>query len=87
MPIGTVLHYFVEGVKPLWEDDNCAKGGRVTLRFPKTHTAKFWEDFLLALVGDQFTDDDEVLGLVLMLKFNGDSISIWHRSSSPQAIE
>lgn len=87
MPIGTVLHVFQNGVKPLWEDENCAKGGRVTIRFPKTHTAKFWEDLLLAMVGEQFTLGGEVLGLVLMLKFNGDSISLWHKSASKEVID
>jgi translation initiation factor 4E len=52
MPIGTVLHFFVDGIKPLWEDENCKEGGRITLRFPNTHTAKFWEDTVMALVGE-----------------------------------
>lgn len=28
-----------------------------------------------------------MLGLVLSLKFNGDSIALWHRNSSPEVIE
>lgn len=87
MPVGTILHFFAEGVKPLWEDEACAKGGRITIRLPKTHSAKYWEDLLLAMVGEQFSLEGEVLGLVLSLKFNGDSIALWHRSSSPEVID
>lgn len=52
MPLGTILHYFVSGVKPLWEDPSCKEGARITLRLPKTHTAKYWEDLLFAMVGE-----------------------------------
>ena len=52
MPVGTILHVFVDGVKPLWEDEACTDGGRITIRFPKTHAAKYWEDMLLALIGE-----------------------------------
>ena len=74
MPIGTVLNVFINNVKPLWEDPACKDGGRFTLRVPKTHSAKYWEDLLMAMIGEQFTIADQVLGLVLSTKYNGDSI-------------
>ena len=79
MPIGTVLNVFVDGVKPLWEDPACKEGGRFSLRVPKTHTAKYWEDLLMAMIGEQFSNANEVLGLVLSTKFNGDNIAVWHQ--------
>lgn len=87
MPMGTVLNVFVEGVKPVWEDPACKEGGRFSLRVPKTHTSKFWEDLLLAMIGEQFSMEREVLGLVLSTKFNGDSIAVWYRHSKPEVIE
>jgi len=72
MPIGSVLQVFVDGVKPLWEDPEFKDGGRFALRLPKTHTAKYWEDLLLAMIGEQFTSANKVLGLLLTTKFNGD---------------
>lgn len=39
------------------------------------------------MVGEQFSKPNEVLGVVLSLKFNGDSISVWHRSADPQVVE
>jgi hypothetical protein len=55
---------------------------------PKTHTAKYWEEMLIALVGEQFdlVESGEVLGLVLSLKFNHDQISVWHRTASDPEI-
>ena len=87
MPLGTFLHFFIDGVTPLWEDPACENGGRWTIRTPKSHTAKFWEDLILAMVGEQFdTPRGEVLGLVLSLKFSGDTISVWHRSANDDGI-
>ena len=87
MPLGTFLHFFVDGVKPLWEDPACKNGGRWSIRTPKTHTAKFWEDLVLAMIGEQFdAPSGEVLGLVLSLKFNNDTISVWHRNANDDAI-
>jgi len=52
MPIGTVLNVFIKGVKPLWEDPSCAEGGRLSLHVPKSHTSKYWEDLLMAMIGE-----------------------------------
>lgn len=87
MPIGTVLNVFVAGVKPLWEDAACKEGGRFSLRVPKTHTAKYWEDLLLAMIGEQFSCADEILGLVLSTKYNGDLIAVWHRHCDEKIVE
>jgi len=87
MPMGTVLNVFVDGVKPVWEDPACKEGGRFSLRVPKTHTSKFWEDLLLAMIGEQFSLENEVLGMVLSTKYNGDSIAVWYRHSTPENVE
>ena len=86
MPLGTILHYFVSGVKPLWEDPACKEGARITLRLPKTHTAKYWEDLLFSMLGEQFSIADEILGMVLSTKFSGDSIAVWMRHSDEKTI-
>ena len=66
MHFGTFLHVvsikilinnaeqFKEGIKPLWEDEHCKDGGRFQIRVPKTHGSKFWENLLLAMIGEQF---------------------------------
>ena len=43
---------FVEGIKPMWEDENCKNGGRWTFKVPKSHTNKYWEDLVIAMIGE-----------------------------------
>ena len=81
------LVQFIDGVTPLWEDPACKNGGRWSIRTPKTHTAKFWEDLVLAMIGEQFdAPEGEVLGLVLSMKYNNDTISVWHKNAIDDAI-
>lgn len=71
----------------MWEDEQCKDGGAFKIRVPKTHTAKYWEEMLMALVGEQFeAESGEVLGLVFSSKFNSDVISIWHKTAKDEAI-
>lgn len=74
MPPGTILHLFVEGVKPMWEDEANKNGGRWQMRFSKGYANKVWEDLILALIGEQFEDENEITGVVLSMRPNGDSI-------------
>ena len=76
MPYGTNLHIFVQGIKPVWEDPKLADGARFQLKCPKSHCSKYWEDLLLAMVGEQFPEDF-VAGMVLNLKPQFDKIGIW----------
>lgn len=69
----------------MWEDEECKDGGRWSIRVPKSHTNKYWEDLLLAMIGEQFQCENEVLGLVISLRPNQDSISVWNKSGKDQA--
>ena len=55
------------------------------LKLPKTQTNKYWEDITLALIGEQFTDDGEVVGMQLALKPANDVLSVWIRSGKDAA--
>ena len=72
---------FVDGIKPLWEDEKNKTGGRWSIRIPKTHSNKFWEDLLLAMIGEQFSNAEEINGIMISLKPNFDTIQIWNRNS------
>ncbi|KAG2273637.1 hypothetical protein Bca52824_056192 [Brassica carinata] len=47
-----------------YDGANC-NGGKWILRFSKGVSSRFWEDLLLALVGDQLDDADNICGAVL----------------------
>lgn len=68
----------------MWEDEQCKDGGRWMLKLPKTHTNKYWEDIILAVIGEQFTHDNEVLGIQLALRPVQDILSIWMRHGKDQ---
>lgn len=47
----------------MWEDEHCKDGGRFVIRLPKNYTNKYWEDAILTMIGEQFSLENEVLGI------------------------
>ncbi|KAM7251100.1 hypothetical protein ACFE04_022983 [Oxalis oulophora] len=82
LPTPTDLHLFKEGIRPLWEDSANRNGGKWIIRFKKAVSGRFWEDLVLALVGDQLEYGDNVCGAVLSVRFNEDILSVWNRNAS-----
>lgn len=70
----------------MWEDENCADGGCWSIRVPKTHTNKYWEDLLLAMIGEQFSAEGEILGMAIALRPNQDNIKIWNKHGSNKEV-
>ncbi|KAE8099699.1 hypothetical protein FH972_017656 [Carpinus fangiana] len=82
LPSPTDLHIFKEGIRPLWEDSANCNGGKWIIRFKKVVSGRFWEDLVLALVGDQLDYGDNICGAVLSIRFNEDILSVWNRNAS-----
>ncbi|CAI0384796.1 unnamed protein product [Linum tenue] len=82
LPSPTDLHLFKEGIRPLWEDSANSSGGKWIIRFKKVVSGRFWEDLVLALVGDQLEYSDSICGAVLSIRFNEDILSVWNRNAS-----
>jgi len=88
LPNTTDVHVFREGIKPTWEDPANAVGGKWVVRIRKGLAARYWEEVVLAVVGEQFTAGpagacvrpDEVCGAVLSLRYTEDIISVWNRN-------
>ena len=68
----------------MWEFEECKRGGRFVLRVPKTHTNVMWENLTLSLIGEQFRVEGDVIGLVIAVKPQNDTISIWNRDSKDE---
>ncbi|KAK3198098.1 hypothetical protein Dsin_021513 [Dipteronia sinensis] len=86
LPSPTDLHLFKEGIRPLWEDSANCNGGKWIIRFKKAVSGRFWEDLVLALVGDQLDYGDNICGAVLSIRFNEDILSVWNRNSSDHQV-
>lgn len=43
LPLNTDCHVFRQGIKPVWEDDANARGGKWMIRLRKNLAARLWE--------------------------------------------
>jgi len=88
LPITTDYHFFREGIKPTWEDNNNNYGGKWIVRLRKGLASRYWEEIIFALIGCQFTGipDGEVCGAVVSIRYAEDIISVWNRTASDHDI-
>lgn len=81
LEVGASYNYFKKGVKPAWEDPQCAKGGKWVVPLQGEDLAqvdRLWELTLLALIGERLEDGpaSAVLGAVLN-KRRDIKIAVW----------
>ena len=78
LPAVSDYHFFRDGVRPVWEDEENKRGGKWIMRLKKGVIDRYWEDLLLATIGDQFFEaGEEVCGLVVSVRSGEDVLSIW----------
>jgi translation initiation factor 4E len=78
LPSVSDYHIFKEGIRPVWEDEANKRGGKWIIRLKKGVADRYWEDLLLAIVGDQFMEaGDEVCGAVLSVRSGEEVMSVW----------
>lgn len=80
------LMLFKSGIRPLWEEKANRDGGRWTVRVRRHHTDRYWENAIMAMIGEQFLVGDEICGMVLSLRYPWDQLSVWHRNSSDKYV-
>ncbi|KAI5292482.1 hypothetical protein KEM52_006319, partial [Ascosphaera acerosa] len=80
LPAISDYHIFRKDIRPVWEDDANKKGGKWIMRLKKGVADRYWEDLLLAIVGDQFGEaGEEICGAVLSVRTGEDVLSVWTR--------
>ncbi|KAJ7538133.1 hypothetical protein O6H91_11G035500 [Diphasiastrum complanatum] len=87
---GANFHLFKSGIEPKWEDPQCASGGKWTASIPrgsKTILDTFWLHTLLAMIGEQFEEGDEICGAVVSVRARQDKIALWTRTASNEAAQ
>jgi translation initiation factor 4E len=88
LPSVSDYHFFREGIRPVWEDEANCKGGKFIMRLKKGVCDRYWEDLLLAMVGDQFMEaSDEVCGAVLSVRAQEDVLSIWTKNDGGRNVK
>ena len=81
LPTTTTYSLFRHPITPTWEHPSHSTGGKWSAHLRKNISPRLWEQLLLALIGDAFTDvgDDEVTGITLSVKSGEDVLSVWNR--------
>lgn len=78
---GVDYSFFKNGIRPMWEDPQNIKGGRLTVI--TAHKSKgalideVWLDVLLFLIGEDHEHADSVCGVVLNSRQRGLKIAVW----------
>ncbi|XP_010435446.1 PREDICTED: eukaryotic translation initiation factor [Camelina sativa] len=85
------IHLFKAGVEPKWEDPECANGGKWTWVVSTDRNValnKGWLETLMALIGEQFDEADEICGVVASIRPGAkqDKLSLWTRTKSNEAV-
>lgn len=84
---GSNYHLFTDSINPMWEDENNRHGGKWVVVFPKGRREvidEYWLHILLALIGENFEDIDEICGAVASLRKSQSKIAIWTRHANDE---
>ena len=68
----------------------CAAGGKWTAVVPKANSQLLdsnWLHVVLACVGEQFDDGDEICGVVVNVRPKQNRIAVWTRTASNEAAQ
>jgi translation initiation factor 4E len=88
LPVVSDYHFFKQGIRPVWEDEENKRGGKWILRLKKGVADRYWEQLLMAMVGNQFAEaSDEVCGAVLSVRSGEDVLSIWTKNDGGRNIK
>lgn len=75
-------HLFKSGIKPMWEDEANANGGKwvLTMKNNPALLDRCWNWLAMALVGEELEDGlDLICGAVVSLRSKVDRIQVWTR--------
>lgn len=82
---GSSYNLFKDGIEPKWEDKANVNGGQWRLQLPnrKELLDEYWMNTLMTVIGEGFCpdDSDDIAGIVVNLRRNGDRISIWTKNA------
>lgn len=87
---GSDLHLFREGIEPKWEDPRCEHGGKWTAMIPKGQPQMLdsaWLHAVLACIGEQFDEGEEVCGVVVNVRPKQYRISLWTKTAANEAVQ
>jgi len=84
---GSNYHVFKENVEPKWEHPENKQGGKwvVASKNKKDFLDKIWLWTVLACIGENLEEDNEICGCVVSIRKQGDRVALWtkHATNEP----
>lgn len=88
LPTVSDYHFFKEGIRPVWEDEENRKGGKWIMRLKKGVADRYWENLLMALIGNEFMEaGEEVCGAVVSVRSGEDVFSVWTKNDGGRNVK
>ncbi|XP_074345301.1 eukaryotic translation initiation factor-like [Apium graveolens] len=82
------FHLFKAGIEPKWEDIECANGGKWTVISSRKETLDtMWRETLMALIGEQFDEAEEICGVVVSVRQRQDKLALWTKNAANEAVQ
>ncbi|KAI7905170.1 translation initiation factor eIF 4e-like domain-containing protein [Cokeromyces recurvatus] len=86
LALNSNYHLFKQGVRPEWEDEANAEGGKFSIQFPKNKAGdainEYWTYLLLAVIGEQLATEEEICGAVISVRKTFYRIALWIKTSN-----
>ncbi|KAI8462580.1 MAG: eukaryotic initiation factor [Monoraphidium minutum] len=85
-------YLFKDGIQPKWEDPKNTNGGCWTATVPRTPNASqlldaWWLHVVLACIGEQFEEGDEVCGVTVNIRNGKNRIEMWTKTAANEALQ
>ncbi|KAF2090710.1 IF4E-domain-containing protein, partial [Saccharata proteae CBS 121410] len=88
LPTVSDYHFFKDGIRPVWEDEENRKGGKWIMRLKKGVADRYWENLLFALIGNEFAEaSEEVCGAVVSVRSGEDVFSVWTKNDGGRNVK
>ncbi|KAK7243038.1 hypothetical protein RIF29_37822 [Crotalaria pallida] len=88
LPGNADFHLFKTGIDPKWEDPECANGGKWTVASNRrANLDTMWLETLMALIGEQFDDAEDICGVVASVRQRQDKLSLWTKTAANEAAQ
>lgn len=81
-------HLFKKDIKPMWEDEHNANGGKWVVMVGKQDREALdavWEGVVLSLVGETIGESPELCGAVCSVRKKADKIAVWTRTKTNES--
>lgn len=84
----TLKYFRSDGIRPEWEDPANGQGGKWVASFARSQKStldRTWLYLILAVIGEQFRDSEEICGCVVSIRAQACRIAMWVRSADRNA--